>query len=82
MKIKMIRFKNGWVEGIVGPYRWQAKVYDEGSEYGINGGRVSKLAIWDKKKRCIVNYDRGWDIEPKTVKAQKALEKVLELFEE
>lgn len=82
MKIKMIRFKNGWAEGIVGPYRWQAKVYDEGSEFGINGGRISKLAIWDEKKRYIVNYDREWDIEPKTVKAQQALEAILELFEE
>jgi len=90
MKIKMNRFKNGWAEGAVGPYRWQAKVYEEGSEFGINGGRISKLTIWDEEKRkksnlsaaCIVNYDREWDIKPKTKKAQKALEAVLELFEE
>lgn len=90
MKINITRFKNGWAEGTVGPYRWEAKVYEEGSEFGINGGRISKLTIWDEKKRresnllaaCIVNYDRGWDIKPKTVKAQQALEAVLELFEE
>lgn len=90
MKVKNItHLTNGWIEGTVGPYRWQAKVYEEGSEFGINGGRVSKLAIWDEEKRrkesnffkaCIVNYDREWDIEPKTSKAQKALEAVLELF--
>ena len=88
MKAKMIRFKNGWAEGTVGSYRWQAKVYDEGSEFGINGGRVSKLTIWDQEKRkksnlleaCIVNYDREWDITPKTAKAQQALEAVLKLF--
>lgn len=90
MKTTMTRLNNGWFEGKVGPYRWQAKVYDEGSEFGINGGRVSKLAIWDEKKRketsnfftaCIVNYDREWDILPKTAKAQQALEAVLKLFE-
>lgn len=26
-------------------FRWEAKVYPEGSTYGINGGRVSKLWI-------------------------------------
>lgn len=39
------------------------KAYDEGSEWGINGGRISKLSIkingvWT------ANYDRGWDIKP------------------
>jgi len=40
-----------------------AKVYPIGSEFGIDGGRISKLEIrlgYDK----ILNYDRGWDIEP------------------
>jgi len=89
MKIKMTRFKNGWAEGTVGPYRWQAKVYEEGSQFGINRGRISKLAIWDEKKRkesgflaaCTVKYDRGWDIKPKTLKAQQALLTVLKLLE-
>ena len=57
-----------------GKYKFQAKVFDEGSKYGIDGGRISKLSIWDEDMRnktnffdsCIVNYDRGWDIEPET----------------
>lgn len=39
------------------------KAYDEGSNYGINGGRISKLSI-KIDGEWVVNYDRGWDIEP------------------
>ena len=42
-------------------YHFNAKVYQEPSEFGINGGKVSKLCIGDDEK-CILNYDRGWDI--------------------
>lgn len=49
-------------------YIWEAKVYDEGSEFGINGGRVSKLSIRLENANgthtTVCNYDRGWDIEP------------------
>lgn len=45
-------------------YRFQVKHYGEGSQFGINGGRVSKLWIADRDGRCVVNYDRGWDVKP------------------
>ena len=61
-----------WKEGSIGiplkdggkkiAHYW-AKVYDEGSEFGIDGGRISKLMITIDKK-TVVNYDRGWDIKP------------------
>ena len=61
-----------WHEGTIGipmqdggykiAHYW-VKSFDEGSEWGINGGRISKLMI---KINGVVtaNYDRGWDIEP------------------
>lgn len=69
------RFESGtnWCDGKVGKYNFQAKLFDEGSTFGIENGRVSKLSIWDEEKRqkeqnfcnaCVVNYDRGWDIKP------------------
>ncbi len=69
------KFESGtnWCDGKVGPYDFQAKLFDVGSTSGINNGRVSKLSIWDEKIRqekqnfiaaCVVNYDRGWDIRP------------------
>lgn len=57
-------------------YHYWAKVYDEGSEYGIEGGRVSKLMIKEGDK-IVVNYDRGWDIKPTDEHAQLAMEIIL-----
>ena len=39
------------------------KFYEEGSEFGINGGRISKLEIRIDNK-VVVHYDRGWDVKP------------------
>lgn len=50
----------GWITGNVGRFTVQAKVYDEGSHYGIDGGRVSKLWIKDGAE-VVYNYDRGLD---------------------
>jgi hypothetical protein len=79
----------GWMEGFIGKYTFQAKVYDEPSTFGINDGRVSKLMVWDEVVRqkesniftaSIINYDRGWDIEPKTDEAKGILETILKLW--
>ena len=62
-----------WKEGTIGipvnggketkiAHYW-AKVYDEGSIYGIDEGRISKLQI-KIDGQTVVSYDRGWDIEP------------------
>ncbi len=94
MKAEFTSFPNdtNWVEGVVGMYKFQAKLFDEGSTYGINNGRVSKLSIWDEKARwekqnffdaCIMNYDRGWDIEvdANNQEYQEAYSAVMELLE-
>ena len=39
------------------------KAYDEGSAYGINEGKISKLQITIDGE-MVASYDRGWDIEP------------------
>ncbi len=62
-----------WHEGTIGikinkgteskvAHYW-VKAYEEGSEFGIDGGRISKLTI-KINGQTVVNYDRGWDIEP------------------
>ena len=61
-----------WSEGTIacpatgGKYKYWVKHYKEGSDvYGIDGGKVSKLTIRKVgETRDLVNYDRGWDIEP------------------
>lgn len=85
--------ETGWITAIV-EGRWvQAKVYDEPSTYGINNGRVSKLAVLKSDTRvrfvnffdqCCYNYDRGLDFDeapPGLVdKIVAELEKLPKLF--
>ena len=65
MDIKFTSFPTdtNWVKGMADNFIFEAKLFDEGSEFGINNGRVSKLSIQDNNN-WIVNYDRGWDIKP------------------
>ena len=42
---------------------FHVKFFEEGSEFGINGGRISKLTIKIDGETKVL-YDRGWDIEP------------------
>ena len=68
------KMKNGWHEGTIGiPVngtkktkiaRFWVKTASEASEdFGIDGGRIIKLQI-KVDGYTVVNYDRGWDIEP------------------
>jgi len=60
-----------WYVGRVGTYHFEALVFTEPSQYGIKGGQVSKLFVWDgpKKKRgkALAVYERGWELEPEEV---------------
>ena len=91
MTAKFTKFDNSsnWVDGEVGKYKFQAKLFDTPSDYGINDGRVSKLCIWDDDVRLqkfdileasVVNFDRGWDIEP-TEEVKPYFDAVMELLE-
>lgn len=51
--------------------RYWVKHYDEPSEWGIDGGRISKLCL-KVGTRDICSYDRGWDIEPTSEEARLA----------
>lgn len=63
-----------WSEGAVrvpessGNYsicHYCVKHFDEGSAFGIDEGRISKLSI-EIGGVVICRYDRGWDIEPES----------------
>ena len=56
-----------WKEGSIkvgeSVFHFWMKYYDEGSVWGIDQGRISKLML--KREGIITaNYDRGWDVEP------------------
>ena len=71
-----------WSEGTIGVNafdedketivcRYWVKHYEEGSEFGIDEGRISKLCIKvNGKVTC--NYDRGWDVKPEDEATQQA----------
>lgn len=62
----------GWHQGTIGipqkdgsskiAHYW-VKAFEEGSEWGINGGKISKLSI-KIDGEWVANYDRGWDVKP------------------
>lgn len=72
---KPVNSSSNWIEVEYGEYKVQAKVFETGSGYGIDDGRISKLSIYNKTMQatggisffdtCIVNYDRGWDFKAK-----------------
>lgn len=65
-----------WKEGAIlvrnKVYHYEVKVYSSGSEYGIEGGKISKLLIREGGKE-VASYDRGWDVEPTSEEAGLAL---------
>lgn len=70
-----------WKEGTIGipkkdggykAVRYWLKVYESGSQHGINGGKISKLML-KLDGEIVAKYDRGWDIEPATEEVNLAL---------
>ena len=50
--------------------------FDEGSEWGIDGGRISKLML-KRDGKIVYNYDRGLDVEPVDENTAFALQLIL-----
>ena len=69
-----------WKEGSIRVngevFHYWMKQYDKGSEWGIDGGRISKLML-KRDGKIVCNYDRSWDIEPTDENTQLALELLL-----
>ncbi len=57
-----------WYVGRVGRYRFEALVFAEPSQYGIDGGQVSKLCLLDRPRRQggreLAAYERQWELRP------------------
>jgi len=75
-----------WINGVVtGPdgndYYWWAKQYPAGSQYGIAGGRISKLEIKAAHRgRSLYHYDRGLDVPPAFDEVECVLEMILDAY--
>jgi len=75
-----LKSKTGWVKGTITGYTYCIKAYQNSSEFGINGGKISKLEIW-KDGILLVNYDRDWDIQPSTIELAEIVKKLLLKFD-
>lgn len=74
-----------WMKGRVqiagGTFLFTMMRFDEPSDFGIDCGRISKLTIRNERTdKEVINYDRGWEIQPKTKQAQAVLDWVLRNF--
>ncbi len=69
-----------WKEGSTRVYgdifHYWMKQYSKGSQYGINGGRISKLML-KRNGEVVYNYDRGEDVAPADETTELALELLL-----
>lgn len=54
-----------WMQGVYKKrYEFNGKIYDVGSRFGINQGRVSKLWVSDKEThKTIFSYERGMELD-------------------
>ena len=72
-----------WEQGIITvkgkDLSYCIQYFKEPSEFGINGGRISKLEVCDKGK-TLIHYTRGWDIRPTTKLAKYALDSFIDNF--
>ena len=80
VEIKGRRSNSNWTNGTVtvddgSEFDFEAKVYDEPSQFGIetgrfpSGGNISKLGVsyaGDRYLPQVLTYDRGWDDEEET----------------
>jgi hypothetical protein len=71
-----------WYVGQIGSYWFEALVFVEPSQYGIDGGQVSKLCLLDGPRkrdgREVACYDRGWDLAPEEAPVQEAITQLVE----
>lgn len=69
-----------WKEGSLSVngeiFHWWMKAYDAPSRFGIYGGKVSKMML-KRSNQIVMNYDRGWDIQPVDENTKLAMELLL-----
>lgn len=66
-----------YVDGI--KYIFYVKSYEFPSQYGIDGGKISKLEI-RRNDITIVQYDRGWVSKPVTKAEKEIFEELVKIY--
>ena len=70
-----------WTTETINGYTCYIKHFEEGSEYGINGGRISKLTIRKVgESRDLYHYDRGLDVDCANAEVKAVYEIILSKY--
>ena len=72
----MTEWKEGKLKVHDSVFHYWMKVYETGSQFDIDGGKVSKLML-KRDGKVTANYDRGWDVKPADPDTQLAVELLL-----
>lgn len=68
-----------WTKGTINGFEYQVKHFEDGSTFGIDGGKISKLWI-AKGGKEYANYDRGWDVFPTDAEAKAVYDALIEKY--
>jgi len=71
--------KEGWVHGLLmdgSGYGFSAKLASAPSLYGLDGGRIERLALRLENGYVSAFYNHGWQVQPELFRDQQALEKI------
>ena len=59
--------------------QYWVKHFEKGSEWGIDGGRISKLECCADGK-TLLHYERGWDVKPETELGYRAYAILVKMY--
>ena len=65
--------------GIMTAFHYWVKHYEEGSSFGIDNGKISKLTLTSYGEEK-ASYDRGWELEPTDEATKTALAILMKEF--
>ena len=72
-------WKEGTIKANGSKFEYWLKRFDEPSQYGINGGRISK-AMLKRNGKVVYNFDRGLDVAPADKDTETALAELLKIY--
>lgn len=73
----------GWLYGHLNAkpdHEVRVLAFTDGSSFGINNGRISKLEVSDPSDKTVVRYDRGWDLKPQTSEYRDLVKQIENAF--
>ncbi len=74
---------SGWLHGHLNSkpdHEVRVLAFTDGSNFGINNGRISKLEVSDATDKTVIRYDRGWDLKPQTSEYRNVVKQLEQAF--